>query len=169
MKLVLETHRLQLRELTVADAPFMLALLNSPGWLQHIGDRGVTTVEQAAHYLQNGILKSYKEKGFGFWGIQLKGSQNLIGICGLIKREGLPAVDMGYALLPHYWGQGYALESATATLTYAQQVLGLDPILAITTTINQASKQLLQKIGLVQKGTTILPGSSEELLLFTTL
>ncbi|EMR03083.1 GNAT family N-acetyltransferase [Cesiribacter andamanensis] len=166
MKVILETERLLLRQMSLADAPFMLALLNTPGWLQHIGDRAVKTVAQAEQYLLNGILKSYQEQGFGFWLVELKESRQPVGIAGLIRREGMPDVDLGYALLPQFEGRGYALESASATLTYARQVLGLGRILAITSQQNEGSIRLLEKIGFRRQGSICLPGSSEELFLF---
>jgi [ribosomal protein S5]-alanine N-acetyltransferase len=166
MTTILETERLLLRQLTLADAPFMLALLNSPGWLKHIGDRGVKTLEQAEYYLLNGILKSYKEMGFGFWLVVLKEGGKPIGISGLIKRDGLPDVDMGYALLPQFEGRGYGFESASATVCYARDTLHFRRLLAITSKENAASIRLLGKIGFQQEGTVTLPGKAEELLLF---
>jgi ribosomal-protein-alanine N-acetyltransferase len=165
---ILLTEHLILRQLCLEDAPFILELFNTPGWLKYIGDRGVANLEQAEHYLQERLIKSYHELGFGFWQIVLKNQLTPIGICGLVKRAGLPDVDLGYALLPAYTGKGYALEAASATLSYARHNLGLGRILAITTPDNAASIRLLQKIGLRLSGTTILPGQHEAVCLFST-
>ena len=65
--LILETERLILRKFTLADAPFILELVNTPTWLQFIGDKGVRNLQDAQNYLKNGSLKSYQENDFGFY------------------------------------------------------------------------------------------------------
>jgi [ribosomal protein S5]-alanine N-acetyltransferase len=99
MHIILETERLILRKLTLDDAAFMVKLLNTPTWLQFIGDRNVHSIEDAENYLKNGTLKSYQEHGFGFYAVIEKAktsdrSNKTIGICGLIKRDSLPDIDI---------------------------------------------------------------------------
>src|SRR5688572_21540231 len=118
MNYFLETQRLGLREFTRDDAVFIVELLNTPGWLQFIGDRNVKTKEQAIIYLENGPLKSYKENGFGSWMVELKEDKTPIGMCGILRRESLENPDIGFAFLPEYTGKGYAFEIASATLSY---------------------------------------------------
>lgn len=113
--LILTTDRLVLRQFSLSDTAFILELLNSPGWINFIGDRGIRTEKDAEEYLLNGPMKSYQKNGFGLAMIALKESGEGIGMCGLIKRESLADVDIGYALLPAYTGQGYAYEIAAAT------------------------------------------------------
>jgi ribosomal-protein-alanine N-acetyltransferase len=147
MPAILETKRLRLRTFTMADAPFVLQLLNTPSWLQYIGDRGIKTLEQAQSYLANGPIMSYNTYGFGLYLVELKEPGMAIGMCGLLKRDYLEHMDIGYALLPAYEGHGYALEIATATMHYAFTKLHLMHLAAITDTGNERSVKLLKKLG----------------------
>lgn len=113
------TERLELRWFTLGDAAFLLELVNTPGWLRFIGDRKVYTLDDAEQYLLNGALMSYDTYGFGPFVLSLRDSDTIVGMCGLFKREGLADVDIGYALLPDYEGNGYAYEAAAAVLDYA--------------------------------------------------
>lgn len=166
MRHILETERLQLRELTTADTAFIIELLNSPGWLEYIGDRNVHNEEQAIAYLENGPIKSYGLNGYGLFMVMLKEDQTPIGMCGIINRGILENPDIGFALLPEYAGKGYAFEMADATLKYAKETLKLPKILAIVLPTNPHSIRLLEKIGLKQEGTFVYPDSGEELLLY---
>ena len=147
-KIILETDRLILRQFDLDDAAFVIRLLNSPGWLAYIGDRGVKTIAEAEAYLQEGPMASFEVNGFGLAMVVLKETGEGIGMCGLIKREGLSDLDIGYALLPDNMGQGYAFEIAGATVDYAKEVLGLSRLLAITDPKNVASIKLLEKLGM---------------------
>jgi ribosomal-protein-alanine N-acetyltransferase len=158
MKKILETERLVLHEFTVEDAGFMLSLVNSPGWLQYIGDRQVHTTADAEAYLLNGAIKSYHEHGFGFWRVSLKACGNVIGTCGLARREYLDAPDIGYALLPEYESRGYAFEAAFAVQQYAGKVLGVERLLATVVPNNERSISLLKKLGLNFEQVITLPG-----------
>ncbi|HZI65889.1 MAG TPA: GNAT family N-acetyltransferase [Thermoanaerobaculia bacterium] len=164
---VLETERLVLRRLTVDDAPFMLRLLNEPSWLRFIGDRGVRTIEEARRYILEGPVDMYERLGFGIYATTLKGDDSVpIGICGLVKRAGLEDVDIGFALLPEYWGKGYAYEAASAVMGYAKSVVGLGRIVAITSVDNETSARLLGKIGLRFERVIRLTEGGEEVRLF---
>ena len=145
---ILETERLVLQEFSIDHAEFILTLLNTPAWLEYIGDKNVRTIEDAVNYLENGPIKSYKENGFGLWLILLKNSSTPIGMCGLVKRESLDDIDIGFALLPEYSKLGYGYEIANATLNYANQVLRIDKVVAITDSNNIPSIKLLNKLGL---------------------
>ncbi len=145
--MVLETDRLRLRRLSVDDAGFILKLLNEPSFIQNIGDRGVRTIADAQAYIRNGPVASYEKHGFGLWLVETKESGAHIGICGLLKREVLEDVDIGYALLPEFWSRGYALESASAVLSYGREKLGLKRVLAVVNPQNQSSIRLLEQIG----------------------
>jgi len=147
MPVILETERLRLRTFNIADAAFVLELLNTPTWLQYIGDRGIKTLEQAQSYLANGPIMSYATNGFGLYLVELKNMGTPIGMCGFLKRNYLEHMDIGYALLPAYESQGYALEIATATMNYAFTQLNLTHLAAITDTGNGRSVKLLEKLG----------------------
>lgn len=146
------TERLRLRRLTPGDAEFMLRLLNDPSYVRYIGDRGVRTIEEARSYIVSGPLESYSRHGFGLYLVELKETGEPLGICGLLKRESLPDADLGFALLPAFWGQGYAFEAASAVVRYARSEHGLTRLLAITSQDNDASIALLEKLGFRDEG-----------------
>jgi RimJ/RimL family protein N-acetyltransferase len=162
----LETERLTLRELTTDDAEFSLRLLNEPSFLRFIGDKGVRNLQDARQYILNGPIASYNQNGFGLYLVVLKSTNTSIGMCGLIKRETLTDVDIGFAFLPEFWNKGYALESATAVFSYGKDVLKLPRIVAITNKDNDASGKLLEKLGLYFDRLVTLSGDKAELKLF---
>ena len=164
--LILETDRLRLRWFTDADADFLRALLNDPGWLANIGERNVRTRRQARTWIATRHTATYGRLGFGFWGVERKSDARLMGMCGLIKRDTLMEADVGYALMPEFRGQGYAREAAAACLRYAQDVLGLAEVWGITGPDNAASAAVLQQIGLRDAGITRLVGEERETWLF---
>lgn len=161
---VLETDRLILRWLTPDDAAFILELLNEPSWIRFIGDKGVRTLEDAKKYIVAGPMIMYSQMGFGLFMVERKEGSIPIGMCGLIKRDTLDNVDIGFAFLSTYQTQGYGFESASATLKYGHEEQDLKRILAITSLENQASSRLLEKIGMNYEGTIIL--DKEKLKLF---
>lgn len=145
--IILETDRLRLRQLTLNDAPFIFELVNEPSFIENIGDRNVRSEEDAVRYIQNGPMASYERYGYGLYKVELRETSTPIGICGPLKRETLEHPDIGFAFLPQFWGQGYALESSAAVMTYSREVLGLNNIAAITTPTNEPSIKLLEKLG----------------------
>jgi RimJ/RimL family protein N-acetyltransferase len=163
---LLDTPRLNLRELRVHDAPFILELLNEDGFRRFIGDKGVRTLADARDYVLKGPMDSYRRHGFGLYLTSLRLDGTPVGICGLVKRETLPDVDVGFAFLQRHWSKGYAVESAAAVLEYGRQTLGLDRIVAITALDNHGSMAVLVKIGLRLERTIKLPGDGAEVNLF---
>ena len=163
-----ETERLRLRRLVAADAPFILRLVNEPSWLRFIGDRGVHDLDDAQRYIAEGPQRLYAAHGFGLFLVERRSDALPLGLCGLIKRDTLPDVDIGFAFLPEHWSQGYAREAAEATLRYARERHRLPRVVAITSLDNVASGRLLERIGLLFEGTVRLAGSDEEVRLFGT-
>lgn len=154
---ILETSRLNLRQMRLDDAPFMLTLLNDPSWLRFIGDRGVRTVDDARQYLLSGAIADYARLGFGFYLVEQRSSADgedsnraavAIGMCGLAKRDYLDHPDIGFAFLPEFCGQAYAFEAAQAVMQYARTQLGIQRLLATTRPDNHRSSALLQKLGM---------------------
>lgn len=165
--LIVETARLYIRRFILDDAPFVLKLLNSPTWLTFIGDRKIRTLEDARNYIINGPIASYDRNGFGLYLVALKEGDIPIGMSGLVKRDGLEDVDVGFALHPDYEGQGYAYEAATAVMDYGFHTLQLPRIVAITTEENKHSIALLQRIGLHHEKTIHLPGNERPFMYFS--
>lgn len=164
---ILETERLVLRHFHVDDSAFILRLVNEPSWLQYIGDRGVRTLDDARRYLIKGPIEMYAKFGFGLYLTELKSDGTPVGLCGLIKRDSLEDVDIGFAFLPEYCSKGYAYESAAGVLAYASNQLGLKRVVAITTEDNTASLKLLDRLGLKLESKVKLSGEDKELLLLS--
>jgi RimJ/RimL family protein N-acetyltransferase len=160
-----ETKRLILRHIEEADADFILKLLNEPAFIQNIGDRGLRSLTDARRYIATGPGASYAQHGFGLFLVQGKSDQRPMGICGLLKRETLDDIDLGFALLGEYEGQGIAQEAALACLEFARRNLQLSRVVAITLPSNSRSIRLLEKLGFSLERHVTMPGDREELLL----
>ncbi|RQP25851.1 GNAT family N-acetyltransferase [Piscinibacter terrae] len=165
---ILETERTRLRELHEGDAAFTLELLNEPGWLRFIGDRGIRTEDAAREYIEKGPVAMYGKHGFGLWAVERKSDGATLGMCGLIKRDTLDDVDIGFAFLERHSGQGYAFEAANAVMAHALQTLKLPRVVAITSVDNDKSIRLLGKVGLKFEKLIRLAGSDEDVRLFGT-
>ncbi len=144
---ILTTARLELDVMAISDAPFLLDLVNQPSFIANIRDKGIRTLEAAEEEVRNRHHQSQETYGFSLYRVRLKETGESIGLCGLVRRDSLPDVDIGYALLPQFWGKGYALEAALAVRDLARQ-LGIKRLMGITSPNNQASLALLQKIGM---------------------
>lgn len=147
MSVILHSERITLRELTLSDDDFILALVNSEGWLRYIGDRSIHSVEAAREYLRQGPMQSYAVHGFGLWCVSRNSDDASLGICGWLKREDLHYPDLGFAFLHEFTGQGYAREAAKLSLEFARQHIRQMWGAAITTPENKRSIHLLESIG----------------------
>ncbi|MEP6836021.1 MAG: GNAT family N-acetyltransferase [Gemmatimonas sp.] len=169
---VTQTNRLQLRWLTLNDAPFIVELLNDPDWFRFIGDKGVRTLDDARHYISNDLMKSYHDLGFGLYLVEQVADSAPIGICGLKKRDGLDYPDLGFAFLPAFRESGFAFEACQGVMTHAfndtYNLAAPVPfhLLAITTPDNVRSIRLLEKLQFVFVRTVVLPGATTELRLY---
>ncbi|GAA6152000.1 GNAT family N-acetyltransferase [Pseudoteredinibacter isoporae] len=158
--LPLSTERTLIRQASIDDAAFFLELMTSEGWLKNIGDRGIYTLADAEAHVQNNILKSYQDNGFGMYVIC--GPQgDAIGSAGFIDRPTLEHVDIGYAFLPHAFGQGYAIEACRCVYQYGVEQLEIKPVVAITASDNERSGNLLLKLGFKRLADICLPDSGE--------
>ena len=145
--IITETERLYLRRLNRDDAVFILDLLNQPSWLEYIGDKHVYNLNDAKKYIELAPMTMYDRYGFGLFLVCAKETSVPMGLCGLIKRDNLEDADLGYAFLPDYWQQGYALEAVLSILAYAKDTHHLTRVLALSKSTNSASKKLLKKVG----------------------
>ncbi|MBP7370204.1 MAG: GNAT family N-acetyltransferase [Arenimonas sp.] len=166
MAFTLETKRLLLREFTIEDAPYMLRQLNEASFIKNIADRGVRTIQQAEDYLQHGAMASYQKSGFGFWAVIEKSSAQIIGMCGLVQRDNLPAADLGYSLLPEYFGRGFAFEATEACINAAKNAFNLPELLAIVNTANIPSRTLLEKLGFDLRRVTMQTADEPSLCIY---
>lgn len=161
---VLETPRLVLRRFTPADARLMLEVLIDPDFVRFVGDRGVRTVDEASSYLERGTLPSYQQFGFGMYVVMTRNAETA-GICGLVKRDALEDVDIGFAFLPSFRARGYATESAAAVMEHARS-LGLRRLAAIVHPANAGSIRVLEKLGMVFKRPIRLSPEDHEIRFF---
>jgi RimJ/RimL family protein N-acetyltransferase len=145
---ILETERLNLRTIAADDAAFYYELVNDPTWLEHIGDKGIRSVEGARTAILEGPCVMQEKLGHSLYVMERKSDGRPLGLCGLIKRDSLPDVDIGYAIRPAYFGQGYTYEAAAAVVAYARDQLRLKRLMGITSPTNTTSIKLLQKLGL---------------------
>jgi RimJ/RimL family protein N-acetyltransferase len=164
---ILETERLNLRETSADDAEFMLDLLNQPSFIKYIGDRNVRTIAESKEFIETRYVKSYRDNGFGLYVVELKSDNTPIGICGFVKRDTLPEPDIGFAFLPQFCGQGFAVESAAGSMKYGEETLGFTKVLAITTQNNESSGKLLSKVGFKFVELVKMPHDDDELKLFS--
>jgi ribosomal-protein-alanine N-acetyltransferase len=163
--LPLATERLSLRDFTLADAAFILELMNDPDFITYIGDKGVRDLAGAEKYLREGPLASYARHGLGLWAVTLPDGTP-VGSCGLLKRDFLPHPDIGYAFLARHRGRGYAHEAAAAVLRHACEQLRLTTLHAITAFRNPDSVKLLGKLGFEFVEFIQQPGYAEPSRLF---
>lgn len=158
-KPILITNRLELWEAEKEDASFVLELLNTPKFLKNIGDRKVRNLTDAENYILENFVGSYQSNGFGLWVVREMNKETAIGLCGLVKREGLNDIDVGFAFLPDYEGKGYAYEAAQECMNYAKNELMIEKVIAIVSPENEGSIKLLKKLGLSFEKEIVMSGN----------
>lgn len=144
----LHTGRLLIRPFTEADAAFIVELVNDADWLRFIGDKHVHSLDDARRYLRDGPLAMYARHGLGLCCVERRSDGLALGMCGLIKRDSLDDIDLGFAFVPAARGHGYAREAAAAVLAHGFAKRGLQRIVAITDVDNQASAHVLEALGM---------------------
>ena len=165
MTTILETERLLLRKVAPADAAFVHALLTDPEYLANIGPRGVTTVEDAARAIHERFAAAYARQGFGMYVVEGKAEGVPLGMCGLVRREGLDHVDLGFAFLPAARGQSYAREAGRGVLDWAA-ARGLAPVVGIVRPENAASIAVLEHLGFVGGALVRLPSERHDVRIY---
>lgn len=153
----LETERLYIRKFTLDDAPFIFELVNTPSWIEFIGDKNVHSLQDAKQYIQEKLLNPYKEFGFSFYLILTKSELKPIGMTGFIKRPSMQDIEIGFSLLPNEWGKGYAFEASKVILNYGKSILKIEKVVAITDPKNKSSQKLLTRLGFKNNGEIKLP------------
>lgn len=147
-KFITETHRLRLREFVPEDAEAFYELGTNPEIIRYTGDGGFTSLAQAETVLCERPIADYRKYGFGRWAMVVRESGRLIGFAGLKYLDDLCEVDVGYRLIPDFWGQGLATEAAHACVRYGFNTLKLKRILGLVVPANVASVRVLEKSGL---------------------
>lgn len=134
-----------IRDLTLSDDRFIFNLLNSPTWLEHIGDRGIHALEDAAKYIQT-QQDMYAAGILGLRAFQNTDEQPL-GLVGLLQRDYLDAPDIGFAILPDHENKGFVTEASIAVIGTGSKQHGLDRLHGITSPGNPGSQRVLTKLG----------------------
>ncbi|MCC8360329.1 GNAT family N-acetyltransferase [Salinimicrobium sediminilitoris] len=163
---IFETERLILRPTTTEDAAFIYELLNTPKWLQFIGDRNITSVEEAEQYIIDKMLPQLERLGFSNNCVIRKEDGAKIGTCGLYDREGVEGLDIGFAFLPQYENKGYGFEAASRIMKFALEELEVRTVAGITSRENLASQKLLKKLGMKFSGEINYQDDQEKSFLF---
>ncbi len=152
MQFFLETERLILREFRISDDMAMFELDSNPEVHKYLGNHPVTNIEQVQTYIAN-IQQQYLDHGIGRWITIEKSSDEIIGWAGLkfiteYENNQINFHDVGYRLMPQYWGKGYATEATLAALHYGFEHLNLEKIIGTVHAENKASRRVLEKCGL---------------------
>lgn len=161
-----QTERLIIRPTNKSDATFIYELLNTPKWIKYIGDRNIKSIKDAEQYITVKMLPQLEKLGYSNNTVIRKIDQIKIGTCGLYNREGVEGVDIGFAFLPQYENKGYAYESTSNLITFAQNEFNIQKISAITLPENKSSQKLLRKLGLKFIEMIKIPNDDADLCLF---
>jgi len=154
---IIESERLALRLISEADADFYFAMLTDPDFKANIGDRGLKTVADALANMQERVFASYAAHGFGMYLVTRKSDGVSIGMAGLVKRDFLADVDLGYSFLPCGRGPGFATEAASLCLRLASEQFGLQRLAAIVSPGNEPSMRVLDRPGFAHIGRVQFP------------
>lgn len=144
----METERLFLKPITIADADLILPMYNSPHFIEFIGDKNVKNFEDAENYISEKFLPQLEKSGYGNYVIVTKSDQQKIGAVGIFNRDGLEVQDIGFSFLPEFEGKGYGFEAASKLMETGFTKFGIQKISAITTEDNISSQKLIVKLGL---------------------
>jgi RimJ/RimL family protein N-acetyltransferase len=159
---VLKTERLCLRWFEPSDVDYVLEQISEAGWKRNISDPGVNDLAAARDWMEAKLFNWYWPQGLGLWAMERLSDGVVVGMCGLLQRDYLQSLDIGYALLPRYEGAGYVREAAQACRAYANEVLGEPLLFGMTATFNEASGRVLQAIGMQRLSTGPLGDSTED-------
>jgi [ribosomal protein S5]-alanine N-acetyltransferase len=160
IKYTITTERLTIEPITTNESSFIVALLNTEGWLKFIGSRNVHNEEEALAY----IGRINNSQNLTYWTVKLKNTSTSIGIVTLIQRDYLEHLDIGFAFLPAFEGKGFAYEATEAVLETLRKNKVINKILAVSVPENKKSIQLLEKLGLHFEKTIVV--DEEELNIY---
>ena len=146
-KVILETERLLLRELSPDDFDALFAIWGDAETMLYYPQPYNRQMLAAALERQ---INSYAQNGYGLWAMILKREQKLIGDCGLLHQEvaGVSELEVGYHVNKNYWGQGFAPEAARACFDYGFNQLGHRRMISMIRPENMPSRRVAEKNGL---------------------
>lgn len=161
-----ETVRLIIQPTSTRDAEFILELLNSPKYIQFVGDKNLKNTEDAEKYINDRMITQLERLGYSNYTVLRKSDNMKIGCVGLYDREGVEGIDIGYSFLPEFEGKGYAFEAAAELKRAAKEEFNLKDLYAITVQENRGSRKLLEKLGFAFKEVIHIPNDPNELMLY---
>ena len=150
MAVVFETERLVVRELTDDDAPALHELHRHDEVMRWLDRRLSAGLEDEYERLRG--WRARGGGGYGFFGIVLRATGELVGVLVLTPFQDLPYVDLGWRLHPAHWGNGYATEAARGAIGYGFGTLGLAEIAAVTLPHNTRSRAVMERLGMTYAG-----------------
>ena len=147
-KIILETDRLFLREMTQKDLDALCMILCDPDVMRAAYETPFTT-EESQRWLERHLAR-YQTYGFGLWAVVLKETNEMIGQCGLTWQDwkGSSLLELGYLFQKEHWGKGYAAEAALACRDYAFTTLQADRVCSMIRDTHTASQKVAQKCGM---------------------
>jgi ribosomal-protein-alanine N-acetyltransferase len=146
----LETKRFSLRAITLADTQAMFRVWSDEEVMQYHDLEPPKYVEQVQGLIHRWAVRFNSRQGIR-WGIVRKTDNVLIGSCGYRYKDAFVA-ELGYELAKAYWRQGVMTEALKAIVVFGFETLNLNRIEARVMLENNASTQLLKKLGFQQEG-----------------
>lgn len=143
---VIETSRLRLRGWKNSDAAALAELNANPEFVRFFGNGEPIDKFESWKVLAM-LAGHWMLKGFGFWLVEDKFSNEFVGRVGIWEPEGWPGVETGWGISPKHWGKGYAPEAAIAAMTWGFENLEIDALISVIHPDNHASKMVAYKIG----------------------
>lgn len=147
----LDTERLLLRPLAPDDLEWLVSLRGDADVMRYIGNDGAVprekTIERLARY-----LRCWEEHGLGMFGIRFRGATEAVGWAGLQPLEEPGEIEVGYAFGKGAWGLGLATEAARAVVAWGFRERALERIVAVASPENEASRRVMDKLGMSYEG-----------------
>ena len=165
MKLITETKRLKLIEVTGRDVKSIFLLTGNEKVMEHFPK--VFNYEDTQKMVLK-ILHQYTEYGYCFWKVLLKQSDQFVGIAGLLYQEinNVPETEISYRILPEYWNKGYATEAAKACKKYAVTELGKTRLISLIHPQNDASIRVASRLGAQREKSVVFMGREHDVYVY---
>lgn len=154
----LVTERLLLRYFTLDDVEALYQLLTIPAVIRYAGNTPAASREAARETLKSRVLRDYQVHGYGRFAVVWKATGAVIGFCGVKYLDEISDNELGYRYLPEFWGQGLAKESCRAVIENAREVLQLRRLVSVIHPENEASKNVVRKLGFTHEATRVIEG-----------
>jgi RimJ/RimL family protein N-acetyltransferase len=153
----LVTERLVLRRMTADDLGWLAQLRGDADVMRYIGSAGAVPLEQTRERLDR-YLACWAAHGLGMFSVREGADGSPVGWAGLQPLEGTEEIEVGYAFGPPAWGRGFATEAARAVVRWGFDDRSLSRIVAVAYPENDASRRVMDKLGMRYEGTRLVHG-----------